>query len=327
MTAVEGQSVPSDNARDQRPFRPDTLVSFDISLGLYLVVWLFFASVISGYLPAQTRAKTSRSSVEMRSLATALESFRVDHGVYPAGSPYAGPIENASSLVTPTNYIGGYSPPPLHGDQRDHQRASSTLLPFLALYFLAGVSVWLLLCRRVGRGLAGLLRPGLFVWLVGLPAFLLSFGAWDLGLAGAVLLGVPTSTSILWFWRESWAWYGKDERFHTGEVLLMGIFPYLLQGKLIAVVATQVLVAHLAAQRPPEPNAYYYATDGHTCFVLQAAGPDGVLNLDLAELIEDGTAELVRFVEGVRASDARVGPYYDPSNGTFSGGDVFRAGP
>jgi type II secretory pathway pseudopilin PulG len=84
------------------------LVLSIISLCLFGVVLLFAAIAVPNFLEAQTRSKVSRARNDMRSMATALESYYVDYNKYPASSSnasgnlyaYLGPNSPMSSQPT-----------------------------------------------------------------------------------------------------------------------------------------------------------------------------------------------------------------------------------
>src|SRR5205823_5085112 len=66
------------------------------------IIAILAAIAVPNFLEAQTRAKVSRTKADMRSTATALESYRVDGNKYPpqADYPYLGLI-GPSGTFTP----------------------------------------------------------------------------------------------------------------------------------------------------------------------------------------------------------------------------------
>ena len=72
------------------------------------IIAILAAIAIPNFLAAQVRAKVSRASAEMRSLATAVESYYVDQNTYPIGE-YRPPIvtieDRWRQLTTPVAYI------------------------------------------------------------------------------------------------------------------------------------------------------------------------------------------------------------------------------
>lgn len=51
------------------------------------IIAILAAIAVPNFLEAQTRAKVSRAKADMRTLATALEAYRVDSNAYPSGNP------------------------------------------------------------------------------------------------------------------------------------------------------------------------------------------------------------------------------------------------
>lgn len=72
------------------------------------IIAILAAIAIPNFLMAQVRAKVSRAHAELRSLATAIESYRVDQSSYPIGE-YRPPISTIEDrwrqLTTPVAYI------------------------------------------------------------------------------------------------------------------------------------------------------------------------------------------------------------------------------
>lgn len=66
------------------------------------IIAILAAIAVPNLLEAQTRAKVSRAQADMRSLATAIEAFRVDHNNCPVGTDDSGllpqPIEDHFSM-------------------------------------------------------------------------------------------------------------------------------------------------------------------------------------------------------------------------------------
>lgn len=54
------------------------------------IIAILAAIAVPNFLEAQTRARVSRAKADMRSLATAIESYFVDHGEYPIPADEAG---------------------------------------------------------------------------------------------------------------------------------------------------------------------------------------------------------------------------------------------
>lgn len=85
-----------------RPHRPDrgfTLIELLIVVG---IIAILAAIALPNFLEAQVRSKVTRTRADLRTLATALEVYRVDNNGYPANTPE----DNAPSvLTTPVGYI------------------------------------------------------------------------------------------------------------------------------------------------------------------------------------------------------------------------------
>ena len=64
-----------------------TLIELLIVIAIIAILALI---AVPNFLEAQVRAKVARSMSDMRSLATAIEAFAVDNGVYPEGTDNPG---------------------------------------------------------------------------------------------------------------------------------------------------------------------------------------------------------------------------------------------
>lgn len=88
------------------------------------IIAILAAIAVPNFLEAQTRAKVSRAQADMRSVATALESYRVDYNLYPwpGGSPgiwefpyggsYVVGFSQTVMLTTPVAYLTSLPPDP-----------------------------------------------------------------------------------------------------------------------------------------------------------------------------------------------------------------------
>lgn len=93
------------------------------------IIAILAAIAVPNFLEAQTRSKVSRAQADMRSLATALEAYRVDNNQYPAGvvdnvlAPGFSPAnvhKTVFALVsTPISYITTFPRDPF-GDYRSN---------------------------------------------------------------------------------------------------------------------------------------------------------------------------------------------------------------
>jgi type II secretion system protein G len=72
------------------------------------IIAILAAIAAPNFLEAQTRSKVSRAHSDLRSIAVALEAYRVEHNQYPnEGIPLSDPLEPVSllRLSTPVSYI------------------------------------------------------------------------------------------------------------------------------------------------------------------------------------------------------------------------------
>ncbi len=78
------------------------------------IIAILAAIAVPNFLEAQTRSKVSRAQSDMRSLATAIESYQIDNGVYPPivapNSPFAGvSTPGGLGINGPSIYNPGHS--------------------------------------------------------------------------------------------------------------------------------------------------------------------------------------------------------------------------
>lgn len=89
------------------------------------IIAILAAIAVPNFLEAQTRAKVSRAQADMRSIATALEAYRIDNNSYPMGvvdnvlAPAYSPSNVQKTVVaklsTPIAYITSYPPDAFQG--------------------------------------------------------------------------------------------------------------------------------------------------------------------------------------------------------------------
>jgi type II secretion system protein G len=95
---------------------PSTSASHTAHLGFTLIELLIVVAIIAilaaiavpNFLEAQTRSKVSRVQADMRSIATALEAYRVDTNRYPEAAPNSVFLpfgERLVPLTTPVSYM------------------------------------------------------------------------------------------------------------------------------------------------------------------------------------------------------------------------------
>jgi type II secretion system protein G len=83
------------------------------------IIAILAAIAVPNFLEAQTRAKVSRVKSDMRSLATAIESYRVDHNIYPRQGPANTCVISADGLpeiTTPVAHITAFPVDVFHQD-------------------------------------------------------------------------------------------------------------------------------------------------------------------------------------------------------------------
>ncbi len=213
------------------------------------------------------RAIMSRVKYDMRTVGSALEVYRIDHGRYPA------PAGSATSPELP-GYLVTDDGDPAADFHKLHQYVEpipfsywvKRLWPVFIVYW--SVVAWS--ARAVWKR-----RPG---------------PKWQSGRIGVLGIAIKASTLFA-------AWI---------FVLSVGqLAPWFEKSEL---------------PRGQIYSSFHYWTDGSQGYVLQGNGIDGQRTLlDLKQ---------VRFDEGSAADVLRPlsGWTYDPTNGTSSAGDVFRAG-
>lgn len=94
------------------------------------IIAILAAIAVPNFLEAQTRSKSSRGKADMRSIATALEAYRVDNSAYPSGNqnnvsrrltsdPPTKQYEVLERLSTPVAYLtNGILPDPFKSRMR-----------------------------------------------------------------------------------------------------------------------------------------------------------------------------------------------------------------
>jgi type II secretion system protein G len=75
------------------------------------IIGILAAIAVPNFLNAQTRAKVAHVQADFNSLATALESYRVDNNNYPIDSDNSMPI-GLRMLTTPVAYMSGFARDP-----------------------------------------------------------------------------------------------------------------------------------------------------------------------------------------------------------------------
>jgi len=92
-----------------RRSRASTLIELLIVVAILAIL---AAIAVPNFLEAQVRAKVSRAKADMRSMATAIEAYRVDYSRYPTAE-FATPLTpRVASLTTPIAYLASIFPDP-----------------------------------------------------------------------------------------------------------------------------------------------------------------------------------------------------------------------
>jgi type II secretion system protein G len=83
------------------------------------IIAILAAIAVPNFLEAQTRAKVSRVKSDMRTIATAMEAYIVDHNTYPGDSdntPFTNPQKGLLYLTSPIAYISTLATDPFSLD-------------------------------------------------------------------------------------------------------------------------------------------------------------------------------------------------------------------
>ncbi len=107
----------------KRSFTPKTIGFTLIELLIVVAIIAILAAIaVPNFLEAQTRSKVSRAKSDMRSLATAVESYYVDNNKYPFTLPFAADLDGygnvrasdmltiPDAITTPIAYITSHIP-------------------------------------------------------------------------------------------------------------------------------------------------------------------------------------------------------------------------
>lgn len=101
------------------PARAFTLIELLVVVG---IIAILAAIAIPNFLQAHTRAKVSRATADMRTIATALETYRVDNNRYPPDWDGLGPVvppgewKTYRHLTTPVAYLTSFLKDPFNID-------------------------------------------------------------------------------------------------------------------------------------------------------------------------------------------------------------------
>lgn len=96
------------------------------------IIGILAAIAVPNFLNAQIRAKVTRVEADFRTLATALESYRMDAGNYPVAHlidqqiASGSAISRFSALTTPVSYISFYPSDPFGEKKREGEFHTAT---------------------------------------------------------------------------------------------------------------------------------------------------------------------------------------------------------
>jgi type II secretion system protein G len=100
------------------------------------IIAILAAIAVPNFLEAQTRAKASRVKNDMRTLATALESYAVDYNRYPGdqdNNPFHPTERGFYKLTTPVAYITTLARDPFSGDVQTGNPNNPSVAAFYVL--------------------------------------------------------------------------------------------------------------------------------------------------------------------------------------------------
>lgn len=293
------------------------VVFYWVLAGFLLGILLFLAPAYA----TQIRTPVQTANAEMRNMAVALESYAIDHGVYPPGQPYVGDLDETLHLTTPTVYTSSIPDDPRYGswEARRALMANKPYAAFLGVLVLAGL--WFVWFRRLEESREARALEASLLWIAGgLGALLasLEFDPWHTAfyqqywpLLGGMVFG------YLW-----WEFARSVRKVAGREVMMAPIMPLLLVFSLLLNGGFELMMQRKLDAMGPWPRYYQYATDGRSWWIMQSTGPDRDYDYDLTTTF--GEPALWKTPRGLEDLHTHR---YDPSNGTASSGDIFRYGP
>ena len=104
------------------------------------IIAILAAIAIPNFLEAQVRSKVSRAKADMRSIATALESYFTDANHYPNHSENGWPYYLTIQLTTPTRYLSSAS---LHDPFKDTGHAAKYASDYPRRFRYLNSQAWL----------------------------------------------------------------------------------------------------------------------------------------------------------------------------------------
>ena len=89
------------------------------------IIAILAAIAVPNFLEAQTRSKTARAAADMRSLATAIEAYRIDNNRYPPSSTPSNFYLGYYILTSPIAYMTSLPPDPFQKPNNVYGQAYS----------------------------------------------------------------------------------------------------------------------------------------------------------------------------------------------------------
>jgi prepilin-type N-terminal cleavage/methylation domain-containing protein len=102
------------------------------------IIAILAAIAVPNFLEAQTRAKVSRAKADIRSMATAVEAYRIDYNAYPNDTGNGWPWYIPNAVSTPVSYITNAA---LYDPFRAHL-THTYAMRFRYVNYIAGQNAW-----------------------------------------------------------------------------------------------------------------------------------------------------------------------------------------
>jgi len=116
------------------------------------IIAILAAIAIPNFLESQVRSKVSRAKADMRSIATALESYFTDANHYPNHSENGWPYYLTRQLTTPSRYLSSAS---LHDPFKDTGHAAKYASDYPRRFRYVNSQAWLEKWPDIGPSYAG----------------------------------------------------------------------------------------------------------------------------------------------------------------------------
>jgi hypothetical protein len=303
---------------------PKKVVKYPIK-EFFVILFLFFAYVLislPGFISASTRANIAKTKSEFRSITSDLDSFFQDNKIYSPGYVYVGDISAVSEL----------SPELILPDSEYLKDADYIYLlnlrkigRYIAIAFIISAVLWLIVLNIMAGAENTLKLFALFLCL--LIIYLFAIKIFDnIHFFIFMTAGFISLHGFLWF----------VIRFIQDRLNRISVpreeFMIAIYIPLVVVTTLLVYLIGIAAigKKTPidERKPYQYATDGNSTWILQSTGPDADYDLDLVALFphDEYNNQLLSLDED--EFETKIQEYsYDPTNGTYSNGDILRTRP